>query len=207
MALLPNLPIPGLNFGTAYQKTAPIALILFGAGIPMFAAFAVPGIGIIRPQSIRVTREGKGTVYHTDRSAYLDDFGQGAATLLVNGHTGFNQHLLSGLPSFKLMEAIFVEFLERRARLRDQNRDPNLTQLWWIDTLMAEAFSVYPMQFTGDKTAGKPLFYFYGFHFVVIRDLLQEAVYQAIDFLSGPALGAISEAVEPIVDGFAGLFG
>lgn len=189
------------------QKEAPIAFILSGGGARRSVLFQIPGVGIIRPQQIKITREGKGTVYHTDQSAYLDDYGEGAGSLAVSGHTGWKAWPMSGLRAFKDIEAIFKEYLARRRKLALQTLDPNQVQLQWIDTLMDEALSVYPLQFHGDKTAGKPLLYFYTMQFVILRDLLEESSGTAADFLAGPALGAVTDALRPAMTGFPALAG
>jgi hypothetical protein len=172
------------------QKYLPIIFALYGSGIPIVVPFGIPGLGLIRPEQLSIQRSSRGTLMNTAEDAFLQDFGEGIPRLTIAGHTGWDSGPLSGLPGFKLLEALFVDYLQQRRRLATSGQDPNKVQLLYIDTLNVEAFSVYPHEFTLERTKQRPLLYMYRMQFSVLKDLLQSALFSPTgDFLATGTFG------------------
>ena len=176
------------------QEGKPIVFILWGGGIPLVVPFAIPYVGIIRPQSIRIHRPTRGTTYQTATSAFVDHYGEGLPQLMVTGHTGWKGSAVSGIVGFKLIEALFVEWNRRLLRVAD----PTMVHLWYLDALMMEAFEVYLNDWQADKAAAQSQLYNYTLRASVTSDLLQDAIYGFLDdFLSlaGPLVDSAFSAV------------
>lgn len=186
----------------------PIVLALFSLGASLTAATAVPIIiswgspGILRPQSLEISRPARGMVTNTLSSAFLDDFGEGVGSIAISGHTGWRAG--GGLAALKLIEQLFIEYLSRRQKLAAAGVDPSGISLWYIDTLNFEAFSVYPMEFSAFRSRSEPLFVSYRMRFVVLADLLQQAEGVIGDFLS-KSIGIPSKFLNSL-DGLANGF-
>jgi hypothetical protein len=203
---LPTLPspqIPGLSGLLSNQELRPIVFILIGGGIPIPIPFGVPFIGMVRPEHISYERRSRGQVIGTYDSAFLEDFGQGVTQITLSGSTGLNETILSGLPGMKLIEAVFIEYLERRKRISDSGGDPNVVTLLLIDTLNAEAFKVYPHEFVLEKTRQRPFLYFYRMRLSALQDALQDFVYGVLsDFLtSAPTQSGVLNSVGQDLNG------
>lgn len=168
----------------AIQKNVPIALVLFGGGIVTPFVWNTP-LGGVRPEHIGLARPSRGTITHTAGAAFLDDFGEGVGQLVLSGHTGWIQDGTPGFVKFKVLEAIFVEYLRRRKALAAAGQDPNDVKLWYLDVLNAEALSVYPHEFRLERTRSRPLLYLYHMRFAVLLDLLQEGIRQAVEIVGG----------------------
>lgn len=172
------------------QKYRPILFALYGSGVPLVVPFGIPALGLVRPEQLSISRSARGTVVHTAEDAFLEDFGEGIPRLTIAGHTGWNGSPLAGLPGFKLLEGLFINYLQQRRRLATVGSDPNGVQLVYIDTLNVEAFSVYPHEFVLERTRQRPLLYMYRMQFSVLKDLLQSALFsQSGDFLSVGTIG------------------
>jgi hypothetical protein len=175
---------------TLSQKNKPIMFLLQGGGPFIPFVFGVPIVGAIRPEQYQLTRAGRGAVTQTEGGAFLDEFGEGPAQLMIAGHTGWGAgYELPGVIKVKALEAIFIEYLRRYQRLKEANADPSIVQLWFLDSLNLEAFSVYPMQFSLERNKGRPLLYYYRMQFIVLVDLLQDAVYKGIDAITASMSG------------------
>lgn len=166
-------PIIFLLFSTALPDfTLQGVLGALATFAPMLVVFESQGRGVIRPQEISFTRPAKGTVINTAEGAFLDDFGEGVATITMSGHTGYGQG--GGLPALKLIELLIIEYHSRRQTLRNSGADPNAIRLWFLDALNYEAFSVYPMSFTVQRSKEHPLWVYYQLQMVGLDDLLSE---------------------------------
>src|SRR5262245_21925321 len=105
------------------QKDLPLLWDLQGGfslgGIPVPLPFIMGSpAGIVhRPDSLRLTRPSRGVVINTAESAFLDDYGRAVPLLTIHGNTGWDLTPLSGVWAFKILEAMFTEYLERRKRL------------------------------------------------------------------------------------------
>jgi hypothetical protein len=139
--------------------------------VPIVVVFESSGRGVIRPQELSITRPGKGVVINTADGAFLDDFGEGVATILLGGHTGWDQG--GGLAALKTIEQLFIEYHSRRSFMRQNNMDLNAVQLWYIDTLNLEAFSIYPQEFSVTRSREHPLWLFYRMKLIGLADLLE----------------------------------
>lgn len=182
------------------QEGKPIVFVLWGGGIPLVVPFALPYVGIIRPQTIRVHRPTRGTTYQTATSAFVDHYGEGLPQLMVTGHTGWSQNPVSGLVGFKLIEALFVEWNRRLLRVPD----PTAVHLWYLDALLLEAFEVYLHDWQADKVAAQSQLYNYTLRASVLEDLLQDAIYGFIDDFLGFAGPLVSSAFDTVSDLFTG---
>src|SRR5579872_5883614 len=101
------------------------------------------GLGV-KPQNIHITRSARGSIFNTASAAFLNDFGEGIATVNISGNTGYGAQFGKGFLQFKNMEVMFSAYLAARQTAID----PSGVVLLYIDSLNAEAFSVYPMRFT-----------------------------------------------------------
>jgi hypothetical protein len=179
------------------QKYLPILFLLQGGGFTLPIPFGVP-LGIIRPEHYSFSRTSRGTVTQTAGTAFLDDYGEGPGQLQIAGHTGWGAgYEPPGVFKLKALEAMFVEYEARRMRLRDRNADPNVVQLWMLDSLNLEALSLYPLEFSLDRTRAKPLLYYYRMRFVVIADLLTDAIGGAVDAL-GSTLNGVGASLHDL---------
>src|SRR6185437_6490323 len=106
----------------------------------------------IKPQQLNLARNARGTVFNTATAAFLNDFGEGVPTLEISGNTGFGSEFGQGFIDFKALEGLFANYLN----LRQQSFSPNDITLTYIDTINVEAFNVYPMRFTLQRTARSP---------------------------------------------------
>jgi hypothetical protein len=172
------------------QKWMPIIFALYGSGIPIVVPFGIQQVGLIRPEQLTISRQARGTVIHTAEDAFLEDFGEGVPRLTMAGTTGWNSSVIAGLPGLKLLEGLFVDYLQQRKKLAKSGGDPNAVQLVYIDTLNFEAFSVYPHEFTLERTRQRPLLYMYRMQFSVLKDLLQSTLFAPSgDFLGAGSFG------------------
>lgn len=196
--------VPAIN-----QKDLPIVLTLFsnsvagalsvpGTAIPIVTVFGGPS-GIVRPESISMARPARGTVSNTIGAAFLDDFGEGIGVVTLQGHTGWQT---GGLSAFSALKLTFTEYLARRKALREAGEDPNAIQLWYIDTLNLEAFSVYPVQFSLERTRNRSLLYFYRIQLLVLTDLLQQLTAKVGDPLSKGQGTSIINGLQGLVNTF-----
>ena len=186
------------------QKYLPILFLLHGGGFPLPIVFGnLTPLEILRPENYSLTRISRGTVTQTIGGAFLDDFGEGPGQLLIAGHTGWGAGTfgIPGVIKLKALEAMFIEYEARRMRLRDRNQDPSVVQLWITDALNLEALSLYPLEFSLDRSRSKPLLYFYRMRFVVLADLLSDFVYSV-----APAIGSTLAGVGPALTGLSGAF-
>jgi hypothetical protein len=186
------------------QKYLPILFLLHGGGFPLPIVFGnLTPLEILRPEHYSLTRVSRGTVTQTIGGAFLDDFGEGPGQLLISGHTGWGAGTFGvpGVIKVKALEAMFVEYEARRMRLRNANLDPSVVQLWMMDSLNLEGLSLYPLEFSLDRARNKPLLYFYRMRFVVIADLLVDAVMTAVDAI-GSTLSGVGGALTGLSNSF-----
>lgn len=158
------------------QENLPIVFILVGSpllqGLPGPVVFGNPGM-IIRPESLSISRPTRGTITHTAKSAFLDDFGMGIPILSLSGHTGYNEPLpgFAGLPALKVIESLFILYEQSREQLATINADPDLVKLYYFDVLNLQAFSLFPQELTVERMKTRSLLYFYRMRFAVLQDL------------------------------------
>jgi hypothetical protein len=199
------------------QKDLPILLDLQGGGFfssplnfPLPLLFGTP-VGIIRPENLTITRPDRGTVVHTAGNAWLDDFGRGVPTLTFSGHTGWQEPsvALASIVAFKLFEALLVEYEERRKRVAAKGGDPDVVKLLYFDALNAQAFVLYPIEFTLNRTKSHPLLYFYQARFYVLFDLIYDSLYGYLptDFLDFTGLGPMAKNILELAKNFGGFLG
>jgi hypothetical protein len=183
------------------QKHLPIGLILMGGGPIIPFTFGIPVLGAIRPQEFAVIRPARGQVVHTAERPFLDTFGQGVAHLQASGHTGWGSgaYEIPGVLLFKALEFLFTEYHTRQMTLARAGLDPALVQLWWIDTLNLQAFSIYPLAFHAKKTSSHPLLYYYSIQAVVLIDFLQG------DWEDIPEPGIVQGQADGLAQGFTDL--
>lgn len=184
----------------------PIVFLLRGGGVPIPVPFGIPAIGLVRPEHLSITRRARGSIMHTARGAVLDDFGEGAPQILMQGNTGWRGSLISGLTGFKLLELLLIEYERRRRKLADQGLDPSAVRIWYLDALMVEAFEVYVHEIAFDKDRQRPLLYFYRIRATATQDLLQKLVYEIIpDFLAGFNLSGMVGGLTTLAGDFLGV--
>lgn len=187
------------------QRNLPIVIILQGG--ELFAEFfPLPFIfgpgGIIRPEAWQLIRPSRGTVVHTAEDAFLEDYGPGVPTLLLSGHTGWdNPTGLAGIVAFQLLEAMFQEYLRRRKRNAAAGFDPDNVRLIYLDTLNIQAFLVYPQEFHAEKSKRNALLYYYRLRFTVLVDLKYEGLYGIADLPFANPVGLLNN----VSAGFGGL--
>jgi hypothetical protein len=171
----------GLVFPAYPQQFMPIVFILYSGlnlidlatgEIPIIVPFGIPLIGLVRPDHLSIHRRARGAIMHAARGAVLDDFGEGAPQLLMQGNTGWRGSLISGMTGFKLIELLMIEYERRRLTRTQQGRDPNDVKLWYFDVLNLEAFEIYLHESTFEKDRTRPLLYFYRIRATVVKDLL-----------------------------------
>jgi hypothetical protein len=199
------------------QKDLPILLDLQGGGFfssplnfPLPLLFGSPA-GIIRPENLTLTRPNRGTVIHSAENAWLDDFGRGVPILTFSGHTGWQEPsvALASIVAFKLFEALLVEYEERRKRTAAAGGDPDTVKLLYFDALNAQAFVLYPIEFTLNRTKSHPLLYFYQARFYVLFDLIYDSLYGYLptDFLDFTGLGPMAKNILELAKNFGGFLG
>lgn len=185
------------------QADKTILFLLFGGGTTERVVFGTPGSGIVRPEHYSLTRISRGTVVQTVGSAFLDDFGEGPGQLVIAGSTGWGVGLEEpGIRKLKALEALFVEYEARRVRLRDRNQDPNVVKLWMTDDLNQESLSLYPLEFSLDRSKSRPLLYFYRMRFVIIEDLSANTPPQPQNVLAA-TLSGVGSALTTLAKSFA----
>jgi hypothetical protein len=191
------------------QKNRPIILILQGGEffslgiIPVPFLFGSPG-GIVRPENLQILRPARGTVVHTAGAAFLDDFGEGVGTIVMQGHTGWSEPALAGEVAFQQLRLMFQEYLARRKRTKLANLDPDGVRLIYLDSLNLEAFLVYPHEFSLKRSRTRPLLYMYHLRLSILRDLLQEGVSEVTDFL-GDFFGTALSETQSLITEFSGV--
>lgn len=91
----------------------------------------------------------------------------------MSGHTGYNAPIpgFAGLPALKAIEALFILYEQSREQMARLNLDPDLTKLYYFDTLNLEAFSLFAQEFTVERQKNRALLYFYRFRFAILQDL------------------------------------
>lgn len=195
------------------QSSMPILFLLQG-GLSIFGPLPAPFLfgtaaGIVRPQQAQIIRPARGTITHTAKDAFLDDFGVGVPQLFLSGTTGYNEpEGFAGLPALVALRALFLEYLDRRQRTAEANLDPDSVVLLYIDTLNLEACRVYPHEFTWDKNATKPLLWDYRMRLSVLEDYLASLVFKQkipniLPFLRD--LGSLGTGLVNLAGRFAGV--
>lgn len=156
----------------------PIGVLLFGGGIPIPHLFDQDtALGTTPPETLQYARISRGNVVNTAGGAHVEDWGEGIGQLSVYGHTGWKAGGIPGEVRFKALEALFVEYEDRRDRLARAGADPDVVQLWWLDAMNLEALSIYPHEFVLERSRTRPLLQFYRIRASVLVDLLKEAIY------------------------------
>lgn len=170
------------------QKNRPIALVLWGGGIPLFHYFN------IRPSDFRYEIPSRSNVHQTLGGAWIDDFGVGLKTITLSGTTGWRGNsLLPGEVWFlNFREMIYETYFLRRQAMANAGQDPDQVRLFYADTLNALACWVHPTEFNEDKRSIKPLIWEYRLRLVVVQEL--------------GILRAINGALEGIADAVASIF-
>lgn len=130
------------------QKNRPIVLAIFKNGFPfwMHPFF-------LRPEDITYTYPTRVNVVQTLGGAFADDFGEGLAEVVMNGHTGWRGAI--GIPGEIEFHNIRDMVIENYHRLRQENSsaglDPDLVKMYLVDTLNITMYEVYPIYFQVKK--------------------------------------------------------
>lgn len=172
------------------QRYLPIVFLVrapftFGLPVPIPPViFGNPDF-IVRPATLNYTRPARGTILNTAGAAFLDDFGIGVSRIFMQGHTGYDQGF-SGLAALESLRLLFVGYEEARQIVAASGLlDPNDIELWLIDALNAEAWSVYINLFTVERMRGKgSLLYHYRLQMTGLKDLRLAGVGAIADFLN-----------------------
>lgn len=153
------------------QANAPIIFLLTYGFVPINVV-VFSSLAAVKPQLLNLNRVARGSVFNTASAAFLNDFGEGVPSLELAGNTGFGSEYGSGFLTFKLLEAMFIEYLD----LRETKLDPSNVHLFYLDTLNIEFFECYPMRFSLNRIARSPQLYFYEISLVILNDLLETAL-------------------------------
>lgn len=189
------------------QRYLPIVFLIrapftFGLPVPIPPViFGNPDF-IVRPGTLNYTRPARGTIVNTAGDAFLDDFGIGVARIFMQGNTGWDRGF-SGLGALEALRLLFVGYEEaRRIVAASGLLDPNDIELWLIDALNAEAWSVYINQFVVERVRGRgALLYNYRLQMTGLKDLRLAGVGAIADFLN-----ITPSATGNVLSDLAGLF-
>lgn len=172
------------------QKNRPVGLVLLDV-VPSFILFYP------RPEDLQYTHPSRGTVIQTFDGGFVDDFGEGVTDIVASGHTGWNGGQLPGEMGFyQLRDLVVLQYHARRAAKAAAGLPIESTKLYWVDTLNAFVYEVYPVSFTLRRNRQRPLLYQYTIRLTGINRLFSLAD------ITGLALGKLSSAVinaEPLI--------
>lgn len=162
------------------QKDRPIGLVLLDV-VPSFALLHP------RPEDLQYTHPSRGTVIQTFDGGFVDDFGEGLTDIVASGHTGWNGGLLPGeLAFYQLRDLVVLQYHARRAAKAAAGLPIETTKLYWVDTLNAFVYEVYPVSFTLRRNRQDPLLYRYTLRLTGINRLFSLAD------ITGAVLGKLS---------------
>ena len=146
-----NLPVgivvtlsTGINIG-GLNLAAPVSFYLFNP----------------RPEAIQYNHPSRGTIIQTFDGGFVDDFGEGLTDIVVSGHTGWRQGVvMDGMMAFitfrELVIRMFHQLRAAQAALPIEN-----VKMYWVDSLNACVYEVYPLSLQTSKNRQSPLLYRY----------------------------------------------
>ncbi len=139
----------------------------------------------IRPEDLTRTEPSRLTVQQTLGGAWADSFDRGVSTISISGTTGWRGGIVgSGESAFdQLRSYCFEDWHTRRAGNAAQGKDPDLVQLYFVDTLDNIAALVAPKSFTLRRSKSSPLLMKYQIQLVVLDD--QNYPMEVVDAISG----------------------
>lgn len=193
-------------------ENAPIIFILFDNFVPINTVIMDAGLGI-KPQNINIIRSARGAVFNTAEAAFLNDYGEGYATINISGNTGFGGEFGKGFQQFKNLELMFSSYLAARENtaLPNGTNAFNGINLLYIDTLNAEAFSCYPLRFTLTRSSqSNPHLYYYNISLIALYDMLENPIFKLEGQLTNgtigtQVLGGVATGLQAIISLFANI--
>lgn len=148
------------------QKTRPIAMVLWGMGIPMFHYFS------LRPEEFEYDIPSRANVHQTLGGAWVDDFGVGLKRVILSGTTGWRGTVIPGELWFvAFRELVYETYFQRRQRAAFLGQDPDMVRLFYVDTLNYVACWVHPVEFSHERSKSRPLVHRYRIQLVVVEEL------------------------------------
>lgn len=130
---------------------------------------------VIRPEELTHAQTSLQTPVQTLNGAFLDDFGEGLASIQISGHTGWGAGKRpSGEAEFKkLHDAVWTKWRAARIQAVKQNRNPSNVRLLFVDDLDSLCVLVAPGQFQLKRSKSRPLLFMYSVSMTVLSDQVQ----------------------------------
>lgn len=148
------------------QKTRPIALVLWGGGVPAFHYFNV------RPEDLHYEIPSRSNVHQTLGGAWVDDFGVGLKQITLSGTTGWRGAALPGeLWFLTFRELVYELYFARRQQVANLGVDPDTVRLFYVDTLNYLVCWVHPTEFHHERSRSHPLLHRYRIQLAVVAEL------------------------------------
>lgn len=147
------------------QKNRPIALVLWGLGVPTFHYFS------LRPEEFNYEIPSRANVHQTLGGAWVDDFGVGLKRITLSGTTGWRGVVIPGeLWFLAFRELVYERYFALRQLAANTGVDPDTIRLFYVDTLNYLACWVHPVEFTHERSKSRPLLHRYRIQFVVVQE-------------------------------------
>lgn len=164
------------------QKDRPIGLVVLDVG-----AFALPTFCLFspRPEKLSYTHPSRGSVIQTFDGGFVDDFGEGLADIVIEGHTGWNGTLPGELVFYALRDLVVLHYHNRRAAKAAAGQPIEDVRMYLVDSLKMFVYEVYPVSLTSIKTRQRPLLYQYQLRLTGIKRVF------GLSDLLGDALGRL----------------
>lgn len=140
------------------------------AGAAATAKMTLP----INPEELTLDRSDRVSVVQTLGAPFIDELGEGLATVRIQGVTGWRTrpNQADGLKVFERLYSDIVRgYFNARKEKQEAGKDPDQVHLVLVNNVDNMAFDVVPMDFHLRRSKSRPLFYQYDLSFTVVEDL------------------------------------
>ena len=173
------MPAPILKPPTSQKADhRPISFMLVDPTTPEIISKSTTITLAIRPEDLTRTDPSRITVHQTLGGAYLDNFGSGVSSIVVNGHTGWHRsqegtNTPDGIERWiSLRDQVFGQWHLRKQNAIKAGRDPDQIQLIFADTLDDIACVVATATLVLRRNRSRPLLYQYQMNLIVLDDVI-----------------------------------
>jgi len=156
----------------------PISFMLVDPTSPQIVSQATTITLAIRPEDLTRTDPSRLTVQQTLGGAYMDNFGAGVASIVINGHTGWHRsqegtQTPDGMDRWLALRAqVFDNWHSRKQNAIKAGRDPDQVQLIFADKLDNIACVVATASLTLRRNKARPLLFQYQINMIVLDDVI-----------------------------------
>lgn len=154
----------------------PISFLLVDPTNPQVISQTTTITLAIRPEDLTRTDPSRLTVHQTLGGAYMDNFGPGVSSIVINGHTGWHRsqegvQTPDGMERwFALRDQVFTNWHTRKQNAIKAGRDPDQIQLIFADKLDKIVCVVATASLVLRRNKARPLLYQYQLNMIVLDD-------------------------------------